>query len=395
MGRLLTRYDIRIALFILAGVVALGLAIGYGVGYMTRPEAQVGAPANIPPAFDAAAGSGAKLADGATVPGYNEVYVNDYADLLDTSAEGRIRAALIELYDQTGVEMTVLTIKQMSDYGHDGVIESFATRLFNTWGIGNATRNDGVLVLVSRFDRRMRIELGDGYGYARDGDMKRVIDDVFLPAFKKDKYQAGILAGVDATIFEISGFYPGGYDSGNLQRGWQVIWHKIRATGGAVLGFLLVPFGGLALWVRRYLRRRPRPCQNCGTTMLLAGEEADDEHLDGGQRLEEFLKSVDYDVWHCPECAEMTINRYPSLFSRHGSCPRCQYKTMRTTSTVLQRATTGSAGHKRIDYNCKNCDYANSEFRSIPRITKSSSSGSGGSSFGGGSSSGGGASGGW
>jgi len=330
------------------------------------------------------------------VPGYNEVYVNDYADLLDTGAEGRIRADLIELYDRTGVEMTVLTIERMADFGHDGVIESFATQLFNTWGIGNATRNDGVLILVSRYDRRMRIELGDGYGYARDGDMKRVVDDIFLPAFKKDAYQRGIEAGVTETIFEIGGFYPGAYDAGNLQRGWQYIWLKAKRAGWVVLGFLVAPFAGFGLWLRRYLRYRPRPCALCGTTMLLAGEQADDEHLDGGQKLEEYLKSADYDVWYCPSCAHMDINRHKALFSRYGSCPRCSYRTMSTTSTVLESASYSSAGRKRIDYNCQNCDYVNSEVRTIPKKTKSSgSSGSGRSSFGGGRSSGGGASGSW
>lgn len=391
----MTKYDIRIAAYILAAVVALGLAIGYGVGYLTRPEARAGGGApNIPAAFKSAAGSGAKVAEGATVPGYSEVYVNDYADLLDKGAEDRIRADLIELYDNTGVEMTVLTIERMADYGHGGTIESFATRLFNTWGIGNAQRNDGVLVLVSRFDREMRIELGSGYGFARDGDMMRVIDTVFLPAFRNDNYQAGIEAGVDETIYQIAGFYPGTYDSGDLQRGFTTIWHKLKQAGLGILAVILAPFAALGLWLRRYLRYRPRACEQCGTMMQMAGEEADDEHLDGGQKLEEFLKSVDYDVWHCPDCGHMTIKRFASWFSRHGSCPKCNYRTMRTTTTVLEHATTSSTGRKRVDYDCKNCHYTNSEIRTIPKKTKSSS-GSSRSSFGGGSSSGGGASGRW
>jgi uncharacterized protein len=155
-----------------------------------------------------------------------------------------------------------------------------------------------------------------------------------------------------------------------------------------------VPLGGAWIGIRRWRRNRPRACAQCDATMIRAGEAADDEHLDGGQRLEEFLKSVDYDVWYCADCGHMRIERYPAWFSGHGSCPRCDYKTLKTTTTVLQSATTTSTGRKRIDYDCQHCGYENSETRTIPKKSKSSS-GSGRSSFGGGSSSGGGASGSW
>ncbi|MDQ2089402.1 hypothetical protein [Marimonas arenosa] len=129
--------------------------------------------------------------------------------------------------------------------------------------------------------------------------------------------------------------------------------------------------------------------------MLRAGEEADDEHLDGGQRLEEFLQSVDYDVWYCPDCGHMTIKGYRGWFSGYSTCPQCDYRTLETTSTVLKAATKSSSGRKRVDYDCRNCSYTDSEIRTIPKISDSSSSGSSRSSFGGGSSSGGGASGSW
>jgi uncharacterized protein len=130
--------------------------------------------------------------------------------------------------------------------------------------------------------------------------------------------------------------------------------------------------------------------------MQRAGEEADDAHLDGGQRLEEYLKSVDYDVWHCPSqtCGHMKIIRHPSWVSAHSACPKCGYRTLSTTSTVVTAATRMSTGTKRVDYDCRNCGHTDSETRTIPKVSDSSS-GSSRSSFGGGSSSGGGASGRW
>ena len=390
----MTRYDLRIAFYVLAAVVALGLAIGYGVGMLTRADLRTSLPTGEEIAFEPSRGEGAKQSGPYQIPAYKDVYVNDFADLLDAQAKTTIRQNLIELYDQTGIEMTVLTIASMKDYGYSGQIEPFATRLFNTWGIGNAQRNDGVLVLVARQDRRMRIELGAGYGRTRDDDMQRVVDRSFLPAFREDRYQEGILTGVSETIYQIAGVYPGQYESGTLKMGWQRVGNYLRELGAWALAILGAPLAALAFGVRSYLRRRPRPCRQCQTLMIRVDEEADDEHLDGGQRLEEYLKSVDYDVWNCPSCGSMEITRHSNWFSRHSGCPQCSYKTLRTKTTVLQAATTSSAGRKRLDYTCENCSYTKSETRTIPRKTKSSS-GSGRSSFGGGRSGGGGASGSW
>lgn len=393
----MTRHDLKIAGLIALLVVVVGLGLGYLVGTLTRAPVAGLAP---PPAgetitYSAPTARELSLTDGSRVPGYAEVYVNDYADLLSPAAEDTIRNRLIGLYDTSGIEMTVLTISIMSDYGHYGAIEPFATRLFNAWGIGNAARNDGVLVLVARNNREMRIELGAGYARSWDGRMQRVIDTAFLPAFRQDAYEQGILSGVDATIVELTGGLPGQDPSGPVARGWSRILGWLHSIGGWAAAVLLPPLAGFFVWLRRYLRNRPRPCGTCRTLMQRAGEEADDAHLDGGQQLEEFLKSVDYDVWHCPDCGRIDITRHKNWFSSYGACPKCSYRTMSTTSTVLVAATTSSTGRKRLDYDCRHCGFQDSETRTIPKKSKSSSSGSSRSSFGGGSSSGGGASGSW
>ncbi|MEY8842814.1 YgcG family protein, partial [Cribrihabitans sp. XS_ASV171] len=160
----MTRRDFEIALIVAATVAVLGWAIGYAVGWATRPETVVEAVAvEGEPAREVAPGGRIAGADGVDYPGYDEIYVNDYAGLLSSEAEARVRQDLKDLYARAGIEMTVLTIENMGAYGHQGAIEPFATGLFNAWGIGNAARNDGVLVLVARYDREMRIEIGSGY----------------------------------------------------------------------------------------------------------------------------------------------------------------------------------------------------------------------------------------
>lgn len=391
----MTRHDLKVAAYALVAVVLLGFVVGKAAA----PPSQDLIATSTPPAFDgdARADGGGPTVDG--IPGWVDLYVNDYQNLLDDAAEAALRADLIELYDRTGIEMTVLTISEMIAYGHAGTIEELATKTFNAWGIGNAQRNDGVLVLVSRFDRTIRIEVGAGYGTRLDDPLAVVIANHFLPAFREDKYQAGILRGVDETIFTVAGAYPGTYDQPVIQRGWGVIAQRAQDMGAAILAPFLAALGAAWIAFRRYLRRRPRPCPDCRTVMEKAPETTEDAHLNGGQKLEEFLGSVQYDVWHCPECAHITVHGYKRWGGRHSVCTDCGFRTFESTSTVLQAATTSRAGRKRLDYNCRHCGHRDHEIRTIPKLSENKSSsrggGSGRSSFGGGRSSGGGASGRW
>lgn len=73
-------------------------------------------------------------------------------------------------------------------------------------------------------------------------------------------------------------------------------------------------------------------------------EHRDNEHLSSGQRSEERVGSVDYDVWYCEACAEVLVLRYARWFSGYASCPGCRAHTKRSRSTTLQAATSVSGG---------------------------------------------------
>ena len=131
----MTRHDLHVALLIAAVVAVIGVAVGYGAGVLSRAAGAGGAP---PADGQTVQYDGSPVADragrtGTGVPGWQDLYVNDYADLLDPDAEARVRGDLVELYDRTGIEMTVLTIGSMRDHGHDGAIEPFSTATFTAW----------------------------------------------------------------------------------------------------------------------------------------------------------------------------------------------------------------------------------------------------------------------
>tara|TARA_R110002094_G_scaffold30213_8_gene42784 strand:+ start:479 stop:1222 length:744 start_codon:yes stop_codon:yes gene_type:complete len=136
-------------------------------------------------------------------PGERE-FVLDRAELLSADEVLEIRAICDKLLTEHATPILVVTIESMAEYyGRTVSIESFATRLFNQWQIGHATLNNaewntGILLLVSRDDRRARIELGGGWAHAKDLECQGIMDERILPMFKAGSFAAGIRAGVEA-----------------------------------------------------------------------------------------------------------------------------------------------------------------------------------------------------
>ncbi len=136
-------------------------------------------------------------------------YINDFAAVLQPQTAGPLRDQLKHLEKQTGIEGTIVTVKSIGQYGTgDPGIESFATNLFNRWGVGNKPKNNGFMIFVSTGDRRCRIELGDGWGTSHNGEIQTIINDLMIPQFKTGDYNAGIQAGAAATIDALMGKSP-------------------------------------------------------------------------------------------------------------------------------------------------------------------------------------------
>ena len=131
--------------------------------------------------------------------------VNDWAGVLSPEAVARLETKLQAARDETGVHVVLVTMKRLADHGGAGMrIDSYAKGLFNTWGVGDKTRNDGVLILVATDDREIRVALGAGYDAVWDNAAQAAIDKGFLPEFRAGKIEAGIEAGIDQVITRIA-----------------------------------------------------------------------------------------------------------------------------------------------------------------------------------------------
>lgn len=132
-------------------------------------------------------------------------YINDYAKIISEYDDKTIRKTLQDLETKTGIEITVVTINSIKDYKTNNTnIEEFATGLFNIWGVGNVEKNNGVMILAAIKDRKIRIELGSGYGRAYDSIMQKIINQDIVPFFKNQEYSRGIDSAVKSIISKIT-----------------------------------------------------------------------------------------------------------------------------------------------------------------------------------------------
>ncbi len=136
-------------------------------------------------------------------PGERE-FVRDLADMIDADAETHIRQLCDRLLRDKATPIIVVTIQSMAEHGGEGMrIETFATLLFNQWQIGHAELgkqywNTGILLLVSKGDRKARIELGAGWGHREDALCRQIMDQYIIAQFKRGRFSEGIVAGVEA-----------------------------------------------------------------------------------------------------------------------------------------------------------------------------------------------------
>lgn len=99
-------------------------------------------------------------------------------------------------------QIAVLMIPTLDGYP----IEEYSIKVARQWGIGEKDKNNGLLLLIAKSDRKMRIEVGSGLeGDLTDVQSSHVINDVIAPEFKKDNYYQGILNGIESMSALVQG----------------------------------------------------------------------------------------------------------------------------------------------------------------------------------------------
>ncbi len=123
-------------------------------------------------------------------------YVNDFAGVMDASSKDRLSSLLTKIEKNGSAEVAVVTIQSMEELGFAD-IEEAAVRLFEEWGIGKKGRDNGILIIASIKERKVRIEVGYGLeGQIPDGAAGEIIRNGIVPYFKKQGFGEGLYNGV-------------------------------------------------------------------------------------------------------------------------------------------------------------------------------------------------------
>lgn len=124
-------------------------------------------------------------------------WVTDAAEILPDEVEARLTAKLAEFEHRTLHQMVVVTVPSLE--GRD--VADVANQLGNSWGVGRASHDDGIVILVAPDERRVRISTADGImALLPDEACRQIIDEAMIPAFSAGDLAGGTEAGVDAVI---------------------------------------------------------------------------------------------------------------------------------------------------------------------------------------------------
>ncbi len=177
--------------------------------------------------------------------------VTDLTNTLDATQRGRLEAQLAAIDRSGRAQIAVLLLPTTQPE----TIEAFGIRLAEAWKIGRKGDDNGLIVIVAKDDRKMRIEVGYGLeGTIPDAIAKRIIAERMAPAFRQGDFFGGLQAAVAALDQAMGGApavapataaaQPAPQDTNT---GWQDIpvWAFIFLFGSGILNAIFGLFGSL------------------------------------------------------------------------------------------------------------------------------------------------------
>ncbi len=190
------------------------------------------------------------LAQERPIPALSGRVVDESAPLDPT--QRRDLEAKLQAFEQAKGSQIVVLITSTT---YPEPIESFSLRVAEAWGIGRKGVDDGLLIAIARSDRTMRLEVGYGLeGVITDAMARRLIEEVFAPAFRAGEFAQGLNDGIDRLLRVIDGeplpeparSQPGDGDLRSLETYFVLFLAIVFALGGVLRAlFGRLPAAGL------------------------------------------------------------------------------------------------------------------------------------------------------
>jgi uncharacterized protein len=152
--------------------------------------------------------------------------VTDVAGVLSAEQKTILENKLVALDDSSSNQIAIVLVKTLDGYP----IEEYATKLFRDWGIGNKKTNNGVLILASIEERKIRIEVGYGLeGAIPDITTASIIRNDIVPSFKTGEFYHAL----DLAVNSLSKAAVGEYKVQRATKGK-------GSSGGSLITFLII-----------------------------------------------------------------------------------------------------------------------------------------------------------
>jgi uncharacterized protein len=184
-----------------------------------------------------------------SLPPPPRAYVNDYAGVIPASAEQQLEEKLRLFDEQTSNQILVAIFPKLPSAS----LEDFTIRTAESWKVGRAKLNNGVILFLFVEDKKVRLETGYGLeGALPDATANRIIDERMVPAFRQGDYATGIAQGVEAILQATRGEYKAvapSAPSGGVRINWMTVLFVL-----IVLAILFGSGGGTGRRRRTYYR---------------------------------------------------------------------------------------------------------------------------------------------
>ncbi|HVV56416.1 MAG TPA: TPM domain-containing protein [Mucilaginibacter sp.] len=140
------------------------------------------------------------------LPPKSNTLVTDYTSTLSESQRSALEQKLVAFDDSSSTQIAVVIMRSVGQYD----INDYAQRLGRKWGVGQKSKNNGVVVLVAIGDRKVSIQTGYGVeGALPDVITHEIIENDIKPNFRKGDYYAGLDEATDDIIKYTKGEYKG------------------------------------------------------------------------------------------------------------------------------------------------------------------------------------------
>jgi len=165
-------------------------------------------------------------------PRPTDVPIVDQTNTLSDEQKATLAAQIADERTKSGNQIAIVIVPSIEN----GSIEQYSLDIAREWGIGTAENNNGVLLLVAKNDRLLRIEVGTGLeGALTDAQSGRIIRDDIRPLFQQEKYFEGVQAGLTSIVASINGEYVA---SPTANQDVRLPWELIFGFGFLIFSWL-------------------------------------------------------------------------------------------------------------------------------------------------------------